>query len=266
MSGKKNNLFAGYVRLFFKHIIRSALVSVPVYVAAGLLSIIVAFVVDLILEIFGVKHVLWTPTGLLILGCIFGFFGGLGIVFGICGAGDDGKRRFEDDGYYTFKVGWARGKYRYPRYAGVAFELFLHLALWVGVIVWAYLKYYKGFAAAYDDSFLNLLALLAFPILLTSQIAYFLWGLLEYGSARCDKCRHVFCLDENSRTTDAYNTYDYTETTKRENIGSIGDVQIYANVTRGKVTKTRHTKADVNINCCACGDHRNLERHSTYTK
>lgn len=271
MANKQRSLIGGYVRLSFKHIIRSLLVSIPACAGGAILTFIVAIVFDLISGMFGVGFKLMSESYIIFPCAICGLVAAFLIVSWICGFITYGKRSFSSDGLYTFRVSTSypyseHSSIKFPRYSVVVWQLVLHFLVFATVIVTIFLSEYEELVSTADDNVVSLILLMALPLLLATQIAYLFVGIGEYKRARCPKCKHVFCINEKSKTKAEYNTYGYSEKTSRENIGSIGSTQIYADVTRGKITTTHHTESDVFYNCCACGHSGKYKSHISYKK
>ena len=225
--------------------------SVIVYVIAGIITVVLAVVWDLIfVDGLGMEWLeLLRVNRLMILCAVVSLLVGL-IAMSIRGVSCN-----------------AHG--HYPHVFPLVFMLFVNFVLLGGAgVVYGYLRY-DVIVSLCESNELYILLVLAPPALCGAQLMFFLCGWKKYASAeKCPECKRLFCLKETSRHTtgEEYDTYSYTDTTRNEKIGSIGSIDVRANVTERTYHKTHHTKYKVYYKCQKCGHEGSYITHKTHTE
>lgn len=226
------------IRLFLKNVLRSLLVSVIVYLIAGILTVVLAVVWDLIfVDALNMEYLeLLRVPRLMIMCSVIGLIAGFLAAF-LC--------PFRDT---------AHG--HYPRVAGLIFMLLPIVLLFGGSGAFCGYYFYGEIVSLCESSEVYIMLVLVPPALFTSQLAYFICGCLKYGAENsCPQCKRVFCLTDTGsvKTGDEYDTYSHTDTTRNEKIGSIGSIEVHANVTERTYYKTHYTGYKVYCKCKRCG-------------
>ena len=242
------------IRLFIRNLFRSLFVDVIVYAISAVITLIVAVVGDLVFnDLLGLFEVLTLPVTMIMI-AVVSFFVSWFIVFVMT----DGTP-YICFSYDEFHCGKAM-----PHIAHLFFHMLLLFVLVAGglsLFGWLKWDWLKGFL---NQNEWYLFMLLVFPSVCVSQFMYFAVGFGYYKGIKCSKCKHVFCIKEKSTQGEAWDTYGYTDRTRNESIGSIGSIDVRADVTRRQYHRRRHSTALVNGHCVLCKNEYSYTRHSSY--
>ncbi len=267
----------GFVKMFFKHFLRDFI--------ATLIIAVVVVIATLLIGMFlyvGIRIIMPSILGLVILNTIFGLIGsgiGMNIAYKI-GSEDDEYFVYtkEDDKDASEYLDPSNQKYykgakkASPRVTQLHFLKFIIFLMFAGsgaIFIWLKWDWFTGIIfqdidAALKDNTIMVTILLAVESVIISQFFYFGFCVADYSGQVCPKCKHAFFLEKVELSSTHSQKQGYKDKTKRENVGSIGEVQIYADVTSRKYYTDHHTTTRYHYKCHYCGDEGVCTRHKHY--
>lgn len=259
--------FGGFAKAFFKHVIRDAVASVII----AAVVVIATEIVGMLLYT-GIRIIMPSILALVILNTALAFVGaGFGMKLACKIARDDGKcflckkKDGKDASEYLDPSNQTR--YNGAKQAAPSFtelcvlQLIVCLLFAVSGAVFILIKsswlsgvIFQDIDAALKDNTVMITVWLGVESVIVSQIFYFIFTCIGYKEFVCKKCKRAFFIERKILDEKVYEKQGYVDKASRENIGSIGDIQVYADVTRRHNYTSRRKVTYYHYKCHYCGN------------